>query len=132
MYVFPQSKQKGQIRWCNEYVWPKRARVSSPHLFIVTATLVTVLKMAAKLSEIKDTPQQLIKVAAALRMKYRKGAKVRLAAFLVGFHPSNRGGAKLSGLRVMELMKQLLEKGFDEEEADCGGVVVESASIVMD
>ena len=38
----------------------------------------------------------------------------------------------MSGLRVMELTKQLLEKGFDEEEADCGGVVVESASMVMD
>ena len=84
--------------------------MSSPHLFIVTATLVTVLKMAAKLSEIKNTLQQLIKAAAALRMKYRKGEKVRFAACLVGFHPNNRGGAKLSGLRVMELMKQLLEK----------------------
>ena len=61
---------------------------SSHRFFTVTATVVTVLKMAAKLSEIKDRPQQLIKVAAALRMKYRKGEKVRLAAFLVGFHPA--------------------------------------------
>ena len=50
---------------------------------------------------------------------------------LVGFHPQNRGGAKLSGLRVLELMLDLLRKGFDEEEADCGGIVIESTAVVM-
>ena len=43
----------------------------------------------------------------------------------------NRGGANLSGLRVLKLI-DLLIQGFDGEEADCGGIVVESASMVMD
>ena len=83
------------------------------------------------LSTLKDKPQQLIKVACALRYKYRKGKKVRLLPCLVGWHPQNRGGAKLSGLRVLELTLDLLKKGFDAEEADCGGIVIES-SMVMD
>ena len=83
------------------------------------------------LSTLKDKPQQLIKVACALRYKYRKGKKVRLLPCLVGWHPQNRGGAKLSGLRVLELTLDLLRKGFDAEEADCGGIVIES-SMVMD
>ena len=87
------------------------------------------------LSTLKDTPSQLIKVAAALRLKYRKGSKERLYPWVVGFHMKNRGGAKLSGLRVLELMKELLRVGFDAEEADCGGIVIESeltSSMVMD
>ena len=82
------------------------------------------------MSTLKDTPQQLIKVACALRFKYRKGKKVRLLPCLVGFHPENRGGAKLSGMRVLELTIDLLTKGFDDEEADCGGVVIESAMVM--
>ena len=82
------------------------------------------------LATLKDKPHQLIKVACALRFKYRKGKKVRLLPCLVGFHPLNRGGAKLSGMRVVELMLELILKGFDEEEADCGGVVVESAMVM--
>ena len=81
-------------------------------------------------SKVKDQPQQMIKVAAALRTKYRKGEKVRLPPFIVGFHPSNRGGAKLSGIRVLELMIKILEAGFDPEEADCGGIVVESSMVM--
>ena len=74
----------------------------------------------------KDTPSQLIKVAAALRLKYRKGSKERLYPWVVGFHMKNRGGAKHSGLRVLELTKELLRVGFDAEEADCGGIVIDS------
>ena len=85
----------------------------------------------ADLSTLQGRPQQLIRVACALRSKYRKGSKVRLPPCLVGFHPQNRGGAKLSGLRVLELTRNLLEKGFDDEEADCGGIVVECATMVM-
>ena len=81
-----------------------------------------------------ECPDQLIKIACAMRQKYKQGCKVRLQPFLVGFHPKNRGGAKLSGLHVIALMRELLEKGFDKEEADCGGIVVESGgtSMVMD
>ncbi len=80
---------------------------------------------------LKGTPQ-LIKVACALRMKYRKGDKVRLAPFLVGFHPRNRGGLKPSGMRILELLCILIQKGFDAEEADCGGIVVDcQTSMVM-
>ena len=76
--------------------------------------------------------QQIIKVACAFRHKYRKGQKLRLPPCMVGFHPANRGGVKLSGLAVINLLVELLEKGFDPEEADCGGIVIESASMVMD
>ena len=53
---------------------------------------------------------------------------------MVGLHPKNSGGVKLSGLAVINLLVELLEKGFDPEEADCGGIVIEStaASMVMD
>ena len=80
----------------------------------------------------KHKPDQLVKISCALRFKYRQGEKVRLPPFLVGFHPDNRGGAKMSGIRVLELLKTLLENGFDFEEADCGGVVIASASMVME
>jgi hypothetical protein len=78
--------------------------------------------------------QQIIKVACAFRHKYRKGQKLRLSPCMVGFHPKNRGRVKLSGVAVMHLLLELLEKGFDPEEADCGGIVIESTatSMVMD
>ena len=39
----------------------------------------------------------------------------------------------MSGLRVLELEKLLIDKGFDAEEADVGGVAVEDlTSMVMD
>ena len=72
----------------------------------------------------------LIKNAMLLRQKYRvPGNKVRLSPFLLGVHPQNRAGAHMSGNRVLELFKYLLEKGFDQEEADCGGVCVQSAEV---
>ena len=79
---------------------------------------------------LKDQPTQLIKRAAALKFKYRKGQKIRIPPCLVGFHHQNRGGAKLSGLRVLELTFDLLKKGCDEEEADCGNVVIETAMVM--
>ena len=86
----------------------------------------------ASYKALKDKPEQLIRLACVFRTKYRQGEKVRLPPVLVGVHPDNRGGAKMSGLRVLELLKLLLENGFDGEEADCGGVVIASTSMVME
>ena len=77
--------------------------------------------------------KQVIKMACIYRQKYRMGPKVRLQPFMLGCHPKNRGGVKLSGLQVTKLLIELLERGFDSEEADCGGIVIESKmSMVMD
>ena len=88
----------------------------------------------SKVAKLINQPEQLIKVACALRVKYRRSEKVRLQPFQVGFHPRNRGGAELSGIRCLDLTKLLVKQGYDDEEADCGGVVVESGpvSMVMD
>ena len=68
----------------------------------------------------------MIRKAAALREKYRIGCAVRIPVEQVGFHPKNRDGQPPNGSRCNELFKQILAVGFDAEDADSGGIVVEA------
>ncbi len=44
----------------------------------------------------------------------------------VGFHPANRDGQPPNGARCMELLRDIMEIGFDSDEANAGGIVVAS------
>lgn len=70
--------------------------------------------------------ERIIRRAAALRVKYRRhdGALIRIPVEQVGFHPSNRDGQPPSGSRCLELARDILQVGFDVQEANCGGVLV--------
>ena len=63
--------------------------------------------------------------AASFRVRYRKHASVRLAISQVGFHPANRDGQPPSSARCVSLLQEITQIGFDVEEANSGGVVVE-------
>ena len=64
--------------------------------------------------------------AAAFRAKYKVNTTpVRVSPWQIGWHPSNRGGNPPSGLRCKALVQQILNRGFDKDEADCGGVLVQ-------
>ena len=68
-----------------------------------------------------------VRRAAALRIKFRRaGGLVRIPVEQVGFHPANRDGQPPNGSRCAVLFKDILEVGFDAEEADNGGIVVEA------
>ncbi len=72
-----------------------------------------------------DDHGKVVKMAAALRMKYRRpGGLVRIPVEQVAFHPCNRDGRPPSGTRCLELCKDILEVGFDASEADANGVLV--------
>ena len=70
----------------------------------------------------------LITRAAAFRAKYRKHDAVRLPIAQVGFHPANREGQPPSSARCISLLQEILDIGFDDGEANAGGVVVEAVS----
>ena len=68
----------------------------------------------------------MIRRAAAYRVKYgREGGPIRIPIEQVGFHPRNRDGQPPNGSRCSELFKDILAVGFDAEDADSGGIVVE-------
>ena len=68
----------------------------------------------------------LIQRAAALRVKYRVNQEtVRVPPGLVGFHPANRNGEPPNGDRCCALFGSIVEDGLDEDEADCGGVLLQ-------
>ena len=66
----------------------------------------------------------MIKIAAAFRDKYRV-AHAHLPIEQVGFHPRNRDGQPPHGERCVGLGCDILEIGFDEEDANTAGVVVQ-------
>ena len=69
----------------------------------------------------------MVRRAAAYRIKYRReGGLVRIPVEQVGFHPTNRDGQPPNGSWCMELFKEILDVGFDAEESDNGGIVVEA------
>ena len=71
--------------------------------------------------------EKTVRLAAALRTKYRRGGGVvRIPVEQVGFHPKNRDGQPPNGSRCAELFKDIYAVGFDAEESDSGGVVVEA------
>jgi hypothetical protein len=71
--------------------------------------------------------EPMVRHAAALRFKYRRpGGLVRIPVEQVGFHPKNRDGQPPNGSRCMELFKEILDVGFDTEESNNGGIVVEA------
>ena len=76
---------------------------------------------------VQDT-SPIITRAAAFRVKYRKHASVRLGISQVGFHPANRDGQPPSSARCVSLLQEILDIGFDVDEANAGGVVVESVT----
>ena len=66
-----------------------------------------------------------IKRAAALREKYKRGTDSMVVPVeQVGFHPANRNNVPPNGSRCNSLCDEILEIGFDIEEANTFGVVV--------
>jgi len=60
-------------------------------------------------------------------MKYRlPGNRVRLPVEQIGFHPNNRDGAAPNGSRCLQLFKEILADGYDADEANFGGICVQS------
>ena len=53
---------------------------------------------------------------------------MRLPISQVGFHPANREGQPPSSARCVSLLQEILDIGFDDGEANAGGVVVEAVS----
>ena len=75
---------------------------------------------------VQEDDLRLVRVAAAYRLKYRiSDARMRIAPQHVGFHPKNRGGEPPCGERCEGLFGDIFKSGFDPEEADCGGVLVQ-------
>ena len=73
-----------------------------------------------------DLDLPLIRRAAAFRIKYRRHEHLlRLPLEQVGFHPKNRDGQPPNGERCCQLAEEIARLGFDRDEADAGGVVVE-------
>ena len=80
-----------------------------------------------QLSDTEVLDDKTVRLAAALRTKYRRGGGVvRIPVESVGFHPKNRDGQPPNGSRCAELFKDIFGVGFDAEESDNGGVVVEA------
>ncbi len=68
----------------------------------------------------------LVRRAAAFRIKYRThDVRIRIPLEQVGFHPKNRDGQPPNGERCAKLCDDILALGFDAEEADSGGVLVQ-------
>ena len=68
----------------------------------------------------------LVQQAAALKVKYRAFTEpVRVPPSLIGFHPANRSGEPPNGDRCRKLFDSIYKGGFDDNEADCGGVLVQ-------
>jgi hypothetical protein len=78
-------------------------------------------------AEPSGVDEPLIRRAAVFRTKYRReGGLVRIPVEQIGFHPRNRDGQPPNGSRCAELFKEILDVGFDAEESDSGGIVVEA------
>ncbi len=69
-------------------------------------------------------PTTPFKNAAALKAKHFVGT-MRVPPGLIGFHPSNRGGQAPNGERCMSLLKTIIRDGYDAEEGDYAGILVQ-------
>ena len=77
--------------------------------------------MACSKSEQPDT---LHRQSATLRVKYFKG-RYRVQAGHIGFHRLNRGGQAPNGQRCVRLLEDILRDGYDPDEADHAGLLVQ-------
>ena len=68
----------------------------------------------------------IVRQAAAFRMKYKKQTKIRIPVIQIGFHPANGHGQPPSSSRCISLLQDIVEIGFDAEEADNNAVCVEA------
>ena len=74
----------------------------------------------------KKVSETLIRQASALRVKYRcAGGQVRIPVEQVGFHPCNRDGQPPNGERCARLCEEIINMGYDADEANNSGVVVQ-------
>ena len=62
--------------------------------------------------------------AATLRVKYFKG-RYRVSPGHIGFHRSNRGGQAPNGQRCVKLLEDILRDGYDPQEGDHAGLLVQ-------
>ena len=69
--------------------------------------------------------------AMAWRVKYRvdKNGKRTIPILLLGVHKQNRGGPYPGGLRCRSLCESAVTRGFNKEELNHAGVVVEEMPI---
>ena len=87
------------------------------------------MSFPAAMPERKDQAEdKLCRQAAAFRAKYQVGDPQRVPPGQIGFHPANRGGEPPNGDRCKTLCKAILSKGFDKDEADFGGLLVQDKS----
>ena len=68
----------------------------------------------------------IVRQAAAFRLKYRKLTKIRIPVIQIGFHPANGHGQPPSASRCISLLQDIVDIGFDSEEADNNAVCVEA------
>ena len=82
--------------------------------------------MPDAVASMENKHASLIRHAFALRAKYRVNERyVRVAPNHIGFHPANRNGQPPSAERCVCLLSGILGQGFDSNEADCNGVLVQ-------
>ena len=67
----------------------------------------------------------LIRKAFALRVKYRKGEKIKIPLTSLVVHPRNRSGAFPNGAAVQTLGCKILRTGFNQEVANQEGVCIQ-------
>ena len=79
--------------------------------------------MAAAATKGEPAPT-LHRQAATLRVKYFKG-RYRVQAGHIGFHRLNRGGQTPNGQRCVRLLEDILRDGYDPQEADHAGLLVQ-------
>ena len=73
----------------------------------------------------KDDPA-IVRQAAAFRSKYKKSVKIRIQVIKIGFHSANGHGQPPSASRCISLLQDIVDIGFDSEEADSNAVCVEA------
>ena len=71
-----------------------------------------------------EQPATLHRQAATLRVKYFKG-RYRVPPGHIGFHRSNRGGQAPNGERCVRLLENILRDGYDPQEGDHAGLLVQ-------
>ena len=75
----------------------------------------------------KVVSEPVVRRAAALRVKYRilGNEEIRVSPEQVGMRPKNRDGAGPSGEPCIQLLKEILQVGYNPTEANREGVLVQ-------
>ena len=113
------------------FLQPKRVSVAASVAFHVTllataAVAVCASVVSAMASAPSATDMGLVRMAMALRVKYRVSDERKLISLRrLGVHPMNRGGVYPQPDTVRNLGLKLLNTGFSENEANHEGVCVE-------